>query len=113
VDKVENCQTFLEERLMGLGAEQIQILRSITTLRENIDQIGDRVTDANDRLGNLERDSGDEATDSAASSEKNEQRSHGGELAALKSGFDDLRKSLGVWKKRLERSESIVASLVR
>jgi hypothetical protein len=112
VDKVENCQTFLEERLMGLGAEQIQILRSITTLRKYIDQIGDRGTDANNRLENLERDSEDQTTDSAASSEKDEQQSHGGELAALKPGFDDLRKSFDVWKGRLERSESIVA-LVR
>jgi chromosome segregation ATPase len=53
VDKVENCQASLEERLMGLGAEQNQILRSITTLRKDIDRIGDRMTDANDRLENL------------------------------------------------------------
>jgi hypothetical protein len=59
---------------MGLGAEQIQILRSITTLRKDIDQIGDRVTDADERLGILELDSEDEATDSAASSENGEQR---------------------------------------
>jgi hypothetical protein len=94
---------------MGLGAKQIQILRSITTLRKDIDQIGYRVTDAKNRPKNLERDSGDETTDSAASSEKDEQQSHGGELAALKLGFDDLRKSFDVWKERLERSESIVA----
>jgi chromosome segregation ATPase len=85
---------------MGLGAEQTQILRSITTLRKDIVQIGDRVTDANDRLENLKRDSGDETTDSATSSEKDEQQSHGGELAALKSWFDDLRKSVDVWKER-------------
>jgi hypothetical protein len=69
VDKVKNCQTFLEEHLMGLGAEQIQILRSITALRKDIDQIGDRVTDADERLGILELDSEDEATDNAASSD--------------------------------------------
>jgi hypothetical protein len=111
VDKVENCQPFLEERLMGLGAEQIQILRSITTLRKDIDQIGDRVTDADERLGILELDSEDEATDSAASSENNEQQCHKGKLAALKSGFDDLQKSFNVLKKRFEHSEDITLLL--
>jgi hypothetical protein len=109
VDKVENCQTFLEERLMGLGAEYIQILRSITTLRKDIDQIGDRVTDADERLGILELDSKskDEATDSAASSENGEQQCHKGKLAALRSGFDDLQKSFDVLRKRFEHSEDI------
>jgi hypothetical protein len=32
--KKENCQTSLKERLMKLGAEQNQILWSITTLRK-------------------------------------------------------------------------------
>jgi hypothetical protein len=69
-------------------------------LRKNNDQIGDRVTDANDRPENLERDFGDETTDSAASSEKEEQQSSGGELATLKSGFDDLRKSFDVLERK-------------
>jgi chromosome segregation ATPase len=111
VDKIENCQTFLEERLMGLGAEQIQILRSITTLRKDIDQIGDRVTDADERLGILELDSEDEATDNAASSENGEQQCHKGKLAALRSGFDDLQKSFDVLRKRFEHSEDITLLL--
>jgi predicted nucleic acid-binding Zn-ribbon protein len=105
VDKVENCQASLEERLMGLGAEQNQILRSITTLRKDIDRIGDRMTDANDRLENLERDSGDEATDSAASSEKNEQQSHGGNLTTSKTELNDLQKSFDDMRKRFENNE--------
>jgi hypothetical protein len=110
-DKVENCQTFLEERLMGLGAEQIQILRSITTLRKDIDQIGDRVTDADERLGILELGSEDEATDSAASSENDEQQCHKGKLTGLKSGFDDVQKSFDVLRKRFEHSEDITLLL--
>jgi hypothetical protein len=38
---------------MTLGAEQNQILRSITTLREDMGQIGDQVTDVNNRLESL------------------------------------------------------------
>jgi predicted nucleic acid-binding Zn-ribbon protein len=105
VDKVENCQASLEERLMGLGTEQNQILRSITTLRKDFDRIGDRMTDANDRLENLERDSGDEATDSAASLEKNEQQSHGGNLTTSKTDLNDLQKSFDDLRKRFEHSE--------
>jgi 5-bromo-4-chloroindolyl phosphate hydrolysis protein len=46
-DKIKNCQTSLKERLITLDAEQNQILRSITTLREDMGQIGDRVSDVN------------------------------------------------------------------
>jgi chromosome segregation ATPase len=96
VDKIENCQAFLGERLMALGVEQARISLLITTLRKDIDQIGDRVTEANDRFENLERDSGDETTNNAVSSEKEEQQSHEGELATLKSGFNDLQESFHV-----------------
>jgi predicted nucleic acid-binding Zn-ribbon protein len=94
-DQFENCQTSLEERLMTLGAEQNQILWSITTLREDMGQIGDQVTDVNNRLESLERNSGDE--DSATSSEKDGQQSHVSDLVALKSGFDTgtLIRALG------------------
>jgi hypothetical protein len=104
VVKVENCQTFLEERLMGLGAEQTRIMSSITTLGKDI---GDRVTDADERLEILELDSEDEATDSAASSENDKQQCHEGKLTALKSGFDDLQKSFDVLRKRFEHSKDI------
>jgi predicted nucleic acid-binding Zn-ribbon protein len=108
-DKIENCQTSLEERLMTLGAEQNKILRSITTLREDMGQIGDRVTDVNNRLESLERNSGDE--DSATSSEKDGQQSHVSDLIALKSGFDNLQKSFDVLRKKFEHSKNITLLL--
>jgi hypothetical protein len=62
-------------------------------LRKDFDQIGEWMTDANDRLEKLERDSGDKATNNAASSKKNEQQSHGGDLTNSKSELNDLQKS--------------------
>jgi predicted nucleic acid-binding Zn-ribbon protein len=108
-DKIENCQTSLEKRLITLDAEQNQILRSITTLREDMGQIGDQVTDVNNKLESLERNSGDE--DSATSSEKDGQQSHVSELVALKSGFDNLQKSFDVLRKKFEYSEDITLLL--
>jgi chromosome segregation ATPase len=102
LDKIENCQTSLEERLMTLDAEQNQILRSITTLREDMGQIGDRVTDVNNKFESLEQSSGDE--DSVTSSEKNGQQSHVSDLVALKSGFNNLQKTFDVLRK-FEHSE--------
>jgi hypothetical protein len=58
------------------------------------------VTDADERLGILELDSGDEANDSAASSENGEQQCHKSKLAALRSGCDNLQKSFDVLRKR-------------
>lgn len=109
LDKIENCQTSLKERLITLDAEQNQILQSITTLREDMDQIGDRVTDVNNKFESLEQNSGDE--DSVTSSEKNGQQSHVSDLVALKSGFDNLQKSFDVLRKKFEHSEDITLLL--
>jgi hypothetical protein len=54
-----------------------------------MDQIGDQVTDVNNRLESLEQNSGDE--DSATLSEKDGQQSHVSDLITLKSGFDNMQ----------------------
>jgi hypothetical protein len=59
----------------------------------------------------LKRDSGDEATDNATSSEKDGQQSHGNDLTALKSGFDDLQKLFDVLRKKFEHSKDITLLL--
>jgi predicted nucleic acid-binding Zn-ribbon protein len=69
------------------------------------------VTDVNNRLENLERGSGNEATDSAVSSKKNGQQGHEDDLAALKSGFNNLQKSFDVLRKKFEYSEDIILLL--
>jgi chromosome segregation ATPase len=108
-DKIENCQTSLEERLITLDAEQNRNLRYITTLREDMGQIGDQVTDLNNKFKSLERNFGDE--DSATSSEKDGQQSHVSDLVALKSGFDNLQKSFDILRKKFEHSEDIMLLL--
>jgi predicted nucleic acid-binding Zn-ribbon protein len=109
LDKIENCQTSLKERLITLDAEQNQILRSITTLRKDMGQIGDRVTDVNNKFENLEQNFGDE--DSVTSSEKDGQQSHVSDLVALKSGFDNLQKSFDILRKKFEHSKNITLLL--
>jgi hypothetical protein len=91
--------------------EQSQILWSIATLRRDMDRIGNQVTDVNNRLENLERDSGDEATHSATSSEKDGQQGHEDDPTALKSGFDDLQKLSDAFRKKFEHSEDITLFL--
>jgi uncharacterized coiled-coil protein SlyX len=71
-DKIDTSQISLEERLMTQGAEQNQILRSVTTLRKDMDQIGNQMTDVNNRLESLEQNSRDE--DSATSTERDGQQ---------------------------------------
>jgi predicted nucleic acid-binding Zn-ribbon protein len=110
LDKIENCQTSLKERLITLDAEQNQILWAITTLRDDMGQIGDRVTDVNNKFESLEQNSGDE--DSVTSSEKDGQKSHVSDLVALKSGFDNLQKSFDVLRKKFEHSEDITLLLI-
>jgi chromosome segregation ATPase len=109
MDKIENCQTSLEELLMTLGAEQNQIFRSISTLRKDMDQIGDQMNDVNNRLETLERNFGD--GDSATSSEKDGQQSHENDLIVLKPEFDSLQNLFDVLRKKFEHSKDITLLL--